>query len=508
MPAPRAILAAAVEGTQVDFDTALRIEARYFVELVTGQVAKNMIKAFFFDLQADQRRRLAPGRLSPKYTAKKVGVLGAGMMGAGIAYVVRAEAGIEVVLKDVTLEAAEKGKAYSESLIDKAVGARQDHRRRSRDALLARITPTADAADLAGADLVIEAVFENVGAQARGVPARSRTSSTPDALLGSNTSTLPITALAEGVKRPEDFIGLHFFSPVDKMPLVEIISGEKTSDEALARAFDYAQQIKKTPIVVNDSRGFFTSRVIGTFINEAHRACSPRASPPPTIEQAGLAGRLPGGAAAAGRRAEPTLMQKIRKETDAAAVEAEGGVRRQHPADAVIDKMVESSAARASSAGAGFYDYDDGKRDRAVAGTARELRRAEPRRSRSQDIDGAHAVHRGDRDRQVPRRGRADARVADANIGSIFGIGFPAWTGGVLQYINGYTGGLAGFVARAQRAGGQVRRAFPPAGVAGGQGREGGDILMGLTAGTRLHPTLDRVHGGSRHPTRVSPSCT
>ncbi|MDX5310410.1 MAG: 3-hydroxyacyl-CoA dehydrogenase NAD-binding domain-containing protein, partial [Rhodococcus sp. (in: high G+C Gram-positive bacteria)] len=251
MPAPRAIMAAAVEGSQVDIDNASKIEGRYFTELVTGQVAKNMIQAFFFDMQAinsgASRPNQADGTPFPKTTFRKVAVLGAGMMGAGIAYVC-AKAGMDVILKDVSIESAQKGKAYSEGLEAKALSRGKTTEEKSA-ALLARITPTADVADLAGADLVIEAVFENTELKHK-VFQEIQDVVAPDAVLGSNTSTLPITGLAEGVMRQEDFIGLHFFSPVDKMPLVEIIKGKETSDAAVAKAIDVVQQIRKTPIVV------------------------------------------------------------------------------------------------------------------------------------------------------------------------------------------------------------------------------------------------------------------
>src|SRR3954468_6342922 len=262
-PAPKAIMAVAVEGAQVDVDNAFEIEGRYFVDLAKGQVAKNMIQAFFFDMQAVNNRE-RPDEIET-FSAQKVVVLGAGMMGAGIAYQC-AKSGIEVVLKDVSLEAAQKGKQYSEKLVAKGVE-RGKVTQEKGDALLARITPTDKPEDAAGADLVIEAVFEDPKVKAQ-VFAEIEPHLAEGALLGSNTSTLPITELAEGVSRPADFIGLHFFSPVDKMPLLEIIKGERTSEETLYRALDVAKQIAKTPIVVNDSRGFFTSRVIGTFINE------------------------------------------------------------------------------------------------------------------------------------------------------------------------------------------------------------------------------------------------
>src|SRR5215207_6713677 len=281
-PAPAHIMSAAVEGAQVDFDNALEIEGRYFTDLVTGQVAKNMIQAFFFDLQAVSGDRGRPDSIEP-FRSKKAVVLGAGMMGAAIAYVC-AKAGIEVVLKDVSQDAADKGKGYSEKLVAKGVE-RGKTTQEKGDKLLSLITPTDDASKAEGADLVIEAVFEDPKVKAQ-VYAEIEPYLADNALLGSNTSTLPITELAEGVSRPADFIGLHFFSPVDKMPLLEIIKGEQTSEATLYRALDVAKLIKKTPIVVNDSRGFFTSRVIGTFINEGIAMLGESAAPS-SIEQAG-----------------------------------------------------------------------------------------------------------------------------------------------------------------------------------------------------------------------------
>ena len=294
MPAPKLIMAAAVEGAQTDFDNAAKIEARYFVELATGKVAKNMTKAFFFDLSKINAGGSRPKGI-PQWKPKKVGILGAGMMGQGIAYVT-AMAGIDCVLKDVTKESAEKGKGYSAKLLDAAVQKGRSTREKA-DATLARITPTADAADLDGCDMIIEAVFENKELKAR-VTAEAEAHTAAGALICSNTSTLPITGLAEASKTPESFIGLHFFSPVDKMPLVEIIAGKRTSDEALARAFDYVLAIKKTPIVVNDSRGFFTSRVFGTFVFEGV-AMLAEGWNPSSIEQAAAQNGSPVGPLAA-----------------------------------------------------------------------------------------------------------------------------------------------------------------------------------------------------------------
>src|SRR4051794_16567870 len=309
-PAPHHIMAVAVESSQVDFDTAIEIEGRYFVDLATGQVAKNMIQAFFFDLQQvnGERGRGRAGVDFDRFTPKKVVVLGAGMMGAAIAFVC-AKAGVEVVLKDVDQAAADRGKGYSVKLVEKAVG-RGRQSQADGDALLGRITASTDPAAAAGADLVIEAVFEDPKVKAQ-VFAEIEPHLAPDALLGSNTSTLPITQLAEGVTRPADFIGLHFFSPVDKMPLLEIIKGEQTSDETLYRALDLAKAIKKTPIVVNDSRGFFTSRVIGTFINEGI-AMLTEGVPAQSIEQASSQAGYPAPVLQLSDELNLKLMRKIR----------------------------------------------------------------------------------------------------------------------------------------------------------------------------------------------------
>ena len=293
-------------------------------------------------------------------------MLGAGMMGAAIAYVC-AKAGIEVVLKDVDQAAADRGKDYSVKLVEKGVS-RGKTTQEKGDKLLSLITATSDAAAAAGADLVIEAVFEDPDVKAQ-VMAEIEPHLAPDALLGSNTSTLPITSLAENVSRPADFIGLHFFSPVDKMPLLEIIKGAKTSEAALYRALDLAKQIGKTPIVVNDSRGFFTSRVIGTFINEGISMLA-EGVPAPTIEQASSQAGYPAPVLQLSDELNMKLMRRIRNASKAAA-EAEGGPWNAHPAEAVIDRMVDEFERPGKLEGAGFYEYADGKRSAAVAGPAR-----------------------------------------------------------------------------------------------------------------------------------------
>lgn len=444
MPAPRAILSAAVEGSQVGFDDASLIESRYFVHLLTGPVAKNMIQAFFFDLQTINNGGSRPKDV-PKKEIKKVGVLGAGMMGAGIAYV-SAKAGYDVVLKDVTIEAAERGKNYSEKIEAKALSRGKTTEEKSK-ALLDRITPTADPADFAGVDFVIEAVFENTELKHK-VFQEIEDIVTPDALLGSNTSTLPITGLANGVKRQEDFIGIHFFSPVDKMPLVEIIRGEKTSDEALARVFDYTLAIKKTPIVVNDSRGFFTSRVIGTFVNEAI-AMLTEGIEPATIEQAGLHAGYPAAPLQLTDELNMKLMQKIAKETTEAAERGDitMGTER-HPALDVIDFMVEQGRPGRLEK-AGFFEYDeDGKRLHIWQGIRDHYKTSTELQVPFQDLVDRMLFAEAIETQKCFDEGVLTS-TADANIGSIFGIGFPAWTGGVHQFIVGYPGGQEAFVARA-----------------------------------------------------------
>lgn len=453
MPAPRAILAAAVEGAQVDFDTASRIESRYFAQLVTGQVAKNMIQAFFFDLQHINSGGSRPDGIG-QTPIKKIGVLGAGMMGAGIAYV-SAKAGFDVVLKDVSLEAAQKGKGYSEKLETKALERGRTTQEKS-DALLAHITPTGDASDFAGVDFVIEAVFENQELKHQ-VFQEIEDIVEPNALLGSNTSTLPITGLATGVKRQEDFIGIHFFSPVDKMPLVEIIKGEKTSDEALARVFDYTLAIGKTPIVVNDSRGFFTSRVIGTFVNEA-LAMLGEGVEPASIEQAGSQAGYPAPPLQLSDELNLELMHKIAVATRK-GVEDAGGTYEPHPAEAVVEKMIEIGRPSRLK-GAGFYEYVDGKRTRLWPGL-RETFKSGSSEPPLQDMVDRMLFAEALETQKCLDEGVLTS-TADANIGSIMGIGFPPWTGGSAQYIVGYPGGKEGFVARARELAAKYGDRFLP----------------------------------------------
>ena len=325
----------------------------------------------------DQLRASCVPRASRSSRATRLGVLGAGMMGAGIAYSA-ARSGIEVVLKDVSLEAAEKGKAYSATILDKAIS-RGKMTEEKKAEILARITPTADPADLAGCDSVIEAVFEDPALKAR-VYGEVQDVVNPDALLASNTSTLPITELSGAVDRPEDFIGMHFFSPVDKMPLVEIIRGAKTSDETVARAIDVVQQIKKTPIVVNDSRGFYTSRVYGTLLTEA-AALLDEGVDPQTIERAATMAGFPAPPLAMLDEVSLTLTQSIRKATVEAAAR-DGVDLPEQPGTATIDRMVDEFGRKGKAAGAGFYDYPRGREEEALARAARALHPRRRRRSR------------------------------------------------------------------------------------------------------------------------------
>ena len=445
-PAARAILSAAVEGAQVDFDTASRIESRYLTSLIVNQGSKNMIQAFFFDLQAINSGSLRPAGIPP-YKAVKVGVLGAGMMGAGIAYSC-ARAGMEVVLKDVAVESAEKGKAYSAKLLDKAISRGRSTEEKKAE-LLSRITATQDAADLAGCALVIEAVFEDPTLKAS-VFAEVAPYVNPDALLCSNTSTLPITELAAGVDRPDDFIGLHFFSPVDKMPLVEIIRGEKTSDEALAKAYDVVQQIRKTPIVVNDSRGFYTSRVIGTMVNEGLAMLSEGVHPV-SLERAATQAGYPVGTLQLSDELNMELMLKITKATEEAA-ERDGLDYTEHPGTAVVRKMVELGRPSRLK-GAGFYEYDEsGMRQSLWSGLGETFPVAEEQ-APFEDVKDRLLFVEALETAKCFEEGVITSAAA-ANIGSIMGIGFPPMTGGAAQFMTGYEGvdgeiGLAAFVARA-----------------------------------------------------------
>ena len=445
LPAPESILAVMIEGLQVDIDTAMRIESRYFVELACGQVAKNLIGTFWYQMNEVKAGAARPKNIERK-KVNKLGVLGAGMMGAGIAYS-SALKGIDVVLKDVSLESAEKGKAYSENIVNKKLkqGRLSEDK---RDALLNAILPTDSAQQLTGCDLVIEAVFENRELKAS-VTREAEAQLSAQAVFASNTSTLPITGLAQASERPENFIGLHFFSPVDKMPLVEIICGKKTSDETLALAYDYVQQMGKTPIVVNDSRGFYTSRVFSTFANEGIAMLGEGISAAAIENGAFLAG-FPVGPLAVTDEVSLTLVEKIRKQT-ISDMEAEGKEYIHHPAETTVDKMV-SLHREGKLAGAGFYSYPDkelakGSKKQLWSGLKENFEKADRTIDLTEIKDRLLYIQAIETVRCLEENVLTSVR--DANIGSIMGIGYPVWTGGSLQFIN--QTGLDAFIERAEQ---------------------------------------------------------
>jgi 3-hydroxyacyl-CoA dehydrogenase/enoyl-CoA hydratase/3-hydroxybutyryl-CoA epimerase len=452
MPAPEKILCAAVEGAQVDFDTAHLIETRYFTELTTGQVSKNLIGTFWFQLNEINAGGSRPQGFAP-YVTRKVGVLGAGMMGAGIAFV-SASAGIDVVLKDINLAAAEKGKAHSAALLDKKV-ARGQMSIEQRDAVLARIQTSENDADLAGCDLIVEAVFEDRDLKAK-VSLAAQKVVGADAVIASNTSTLPISGLACAVPDQSKFIGLHFFSPVEKMPLVEIIKGANTSDETLARGFDYVLQIKKTPIVVNDSRGFFTSRVFGTFTNEGIAMLGEGVNAAMIETEARKAG-MPVGPLAISDEVSLSLMNHIRLQT-AKDLQAEGKLLTEHSAFAVIDLLLNEFKRPGKAAGGGFYEYPAGGQKHLWPELKKRFEKADGQISPVDVRDRLLFVQAIETVRCVEEG--VLTSTADANVGSIFGIGFAPWTGGALQFINQY--GVQDFVARAQYLAKQYGERFAP----------------------------------------------
>ena len=440
-PAPEAALAAMVEGALVDFDTALRIESRYLTRLIVGSVAKNMINTFFFNMNAIKSGQSRPGT-SARYKPQKVGILGAGMMGAGIAHV-QASRSIVTVLKDVSLSRAQAGKVYSARLTQLRV----DQGRMSafdQTALLACISATDRVQDLSGCDLIIEAVYENRELKAQ-VTREAEPMLAQDGFFASNTSTLPITGLARASARPASFVGIHFFSPVDKMKLVEIIRGRETDDETVARAFDYVQAIGKIPIVVNDSRGFFTSRVFGTFVMEG-AAMVGEGIPAAVVEQAGLQAGMPVGPLAVLDETALSLSVHVLDQTRA-DLRAEGGTYIATPGELLVERMVKEHDRNGRAAGAGFYEYPPQPGARKFlwpqlkdlferSGVEYELAELKDRLLYRQAVETARCLAEN-----------VLTTVHDANIGSIFGIGFPAWTGGAMQFI--YSTGIDAFCQRA-----------------------------------------------------------
>lgn len=451
-PAPEKIMAAAVEGLQVDFDTACSIESRYFTELTTSQVAKNMIGTFFFQLNAIKAGGSRPQGIAP-YTTKKVGILGAGMMGSGIAYSC-AMRGIDVVLKDVSQASADKGKVYSENLLAKRVAKKRMGQEKMAE-VLNRILATDKNADLQGCDLIIEAVFEDRELKAR-VTQEAEPMLASGGVFASNTSTLPITGLAEASAHADKFIGLHFFSPVDKMPLVEIIKGKQTSDETLARAFDFVLQINKTPIVVNDSRGFFTSRVFATYVDEGVSLLA-EGNNPVLIENAAMQAGMPVGPLAVLDEVSLSLLIKISAQTRK-DMQAEGKDLPQSAAEKLSIQMAEEFGRAGKAAGAGFYEYPKGgkkflwpdlHKHYVKADKQLPLKDIQERLLFIQAIETLRCLQEN-----------VLTNVRDGNIGSIFGLGFAPWSGGALQYINQY--GVRAFYQRAQQLTSQYGARFTP----------------------------------------------
>jgi len=455
-PAVTNIMSCVYEGGIVDFENGCRIESRYFANLVVSQVSKNMIGTLWFQLNSINKGKSRPEGL-PKAKTTKVGILGAGMMGAGIAYV-SAKVGIECVLLDSTIEAAERGKAYSAGLLDKAIKKGRETPA-GKGVFLDRIKATTDYADLAGCDLVIEAVFEDRAIKAD-VTKKTEAVLGADVVFASNTSTLPITGLAKAHSKAENFIGLHFFSPVDKMPLVEIIMGEKTSKETLAKGFDYVQQIKKTPIVVNDSRGFYTSRSFATYVNEG-LALLAEGQHPRSIEMAGLKAGMPVGPLALQDEVSMSLSLHVMEQTRKDYAD-EGKTYTASASEPVVLKMVKELDRPGKKAGKGFYDYPEAgtKGEKKLwTGLAQAFPLADVQMSQQEMIDRMMFAQANEAARCFEEK--VVLTVADTNIGSIFGWGFAPHQGGALQFINAY--GVAKFVKRAEELAGKYGPRFTPA---------------------------------------------
>lgn len=448
-PAPEAILGCVYHGLQLPLDTGLRYEARRFTELVKGPVSEAMIRTLFFALNDANKLKGRPEGVAPA-PVKKVGVLGAGMMGAGVAYQAAA-CGMEVVLLDRDAEVAAGGKAASAELLHQAV-------RRGRlspeaaEATLARVQDTADYADLAGCDLVVEAVFEDRTIKAE-VTARAEAVMSSEGVFASNTSTLPITGLAEASARPDQFIGLHFFSPVHKMPLVEIIVGEQTSEATLARAMDFVKALKKTPIVVNDSRGFFTSRVFATYVQEGIAMVAEGVAPA-LIDRAGRLAGMPVGPLALADEVSLELMLRIADQAKADLGEAAPA----HPAYPVTEALARGAGRLGKKIRAGFYDYPQDGPKRLWPGLAErfplaaeqpDVETVKRRLLHIQAIETARCLEEG-----VIRD------PVDADVGSILGWGFCPFYGGVVRYMDRV--GLATLVAECRDLAARCGPRFSP----------------------------------------------
>ena len=450
-PAARAILSAVYEGLQLPIDLALRVESRYFAKILRTKEAASMIRSLFVSMQELNKGARRPADVPPS-KLRKVGVVGAGFMGAGIAYVT-ALAGLDVVLVDRDQEAAEKGKAYSHKLVsDQIMKGRA--KTADRDALLGRIEATADYAALKGCDLVIEAVFEDPKVKAE-VIAKVEAAVGPRTIFGSNTSTLPITGLAESSQRPKNFIGIHFFSPVEKMLLVEVIRARKTGDKALAMALDYVRAIKKTPIVVNDTRGFYANRCVGNYLREGHLMLM-EGVPPAMIEAAGKQAGMPVGPLSLNDEVAIDLALRIVK-----ATKAQLGPDAIDPAqEKLLAEMVETNGRLGRKNRKGFYDYPESGPKRLWPGLADivggrlapELVDMEELKQRllvTQALEAARTYEEGV---------VTDPREAD--VGSIIGFGFAPYSGGTLSYIDNM--GAAAFVKLCEKLAKRHGERFKP----------------------------------------------
>ncbi|AQA17791.1 3-hydroxyacyl-CoA dehydrogenase [Halioglobus japonicus] len=451
MTAPQVIIAAVIDTARVDYATAHKIEARYFQRLLLDQVSRNMMTTFFIQMNALDAGASRPEGIA-KTEVKKLGILGAGVMGAGIAFNA-AKVGMNVVLKDLTQENADKGKAYAASACEKS--RRIDEQQ--AEEILGRIQPTADVADLADCDLVIEAVFENRDVKAA-VTRETEAVLGEQAVFASNTSALPITELAQASVRPQNFIGMHFFSPAERMPLVEIITGEQTSDECLAWAFDLAQKMGKKPIVVKDAPGFFTTRVIGQTITQGQRMLAEGVNP----------ALIENGAAFNGSPMGPLeTLDTISLETAYHAanqqrVDAEARGEQVEPSaeSEVIRIMVEEAERVGQAKGAGFYDYDDnGKKVATWAGLKALFAKDGYKDVPYQDVKDRLLFSQVLEAIRIMEEGVLTS-VGDGNIGSIMGIGFPPHTGGVYQCVNAY--GVQAFADRAKELAAAYGEAFEP----------------------------------------------
>ena len=434
-PAARAILSAVYEGLQLPMDLALKVESRYFAKILRTKEAASMIRSLFVSMQEMNKGARRPADV-PASKLKKVGVIGAGFMGAGIAYVT-ANAGIEVVLVDRDVEAAEKGKAYSHKLVTDQI-TKGRAKTADRDALLGRIKASADYADLKGCDLIVEAVFEDPKVKAE-VIAKVEAVVGPKTIFGSNTSTLPITGLAEHSERPKNFIGIHFFSPVEKMLLVEIIMAKKTGKKALAMALDFVRAIKKTPIVVNDTRGFYANRCVGNYIREGHLMLM-EGVPPAMIEAAGKQAGMPVGPLSLNDEVAVDLAYKVLKATKAQL--GEGAV---DPAqEKLLNEMVEKHGRLGRKNRKGFYDYPEAGPKRLWPGLAELTRnKLEPELIDMEELKHRLLVTQALEAAKTYEEGVVtDPREAD--VGSIIGFGFAPYSGGTLSYIDNM--GAAAFV--------------------------------------------------------------